>query len=279
MVSIVMRNLSVKKPIKIAVYIIVFLSVVFQCTSCSEKQTKKEVFQIFREYDGVNFDVDGYIEDAKKRGHYVDDSALMYSTEKTDGVVREFIINRDKKLYICGVVYDSIENAKKAFSTIMNIESRPCLFPFASIVRIDNVVLNASDGDDLVAFKSELESILHTPENDGMHALLYNNTKTVRIDTDKSFGEIVETIKHSGYDRVYNIGENLICYKFLNEDNEAIEVYFFQDGKDGNNNITVEKLISMWSNNYDNAKIVYSYQDDILIAAIGVTVDPEPLLK
>ena len=268
-----------RKAIRIAAFTLVILSVFCLSVSCSENQPKKEIFQIYREYDGVSFDVDEYIEDAKKKGHYVDDSALMYSTEKTEGVIKEFTINRDKKLYICGVVYDSIENAKDAFSIIMEIEARPCQFPFASIVRIDNVVLNVSNINDLVAVKSEIESILNTSVNDGLHELLYNNTNVVQVDTDKSLEEIVETIKRNGYDRVYRTGENLVCYKFLSEDNKAIEVYLFQDGKDGNNNITGEKLISMWSNTYDNAKIVYSYKNDILIAAIGVTVDPEPLLK
>lgn len=268
-----------RKAIRIAAFTLVILLVFCLSVSCSENQPKKEIFQIYREYDGVSFDVDEYIEDAKKKGHYVDDSALMYSTEKTEGVIKEFTINRDKKLYICGVVYDSIENAKDAFSIIMEIEARPCQFPFASIVRIDNVVLNVSNINDLVAVKSENESILNTSVNDGLHELLYNNTNVVQVDTDKSLEEIVETIKRNGYDRVYRTGENLVCYKFLSEDNKAIEVYLFQDGKDGNNNITGEKLISMWSNTYDNAKIVYSYKNDILIAAIGVTVDPEPLLK
>lgn len=280
MVSRVSSNLFIKKSIRISAILIALLSVLcLLFVSCSEKQSKKEVFQIFREYDGVSFDVDEYIEDAKKKGHYVDDSALLYATEKTDGVIREFMINRDKELYICGAVYDSVENAKKAFSIFMEIEAWPCRSPFSSIVRIDNVVLNASNINDLVAFKSEIESILHTSVNDGLHELLYNNTNVVQVDTDKSFEEIVETIKQNGYDRVYHTGENLVCYKFLNKDEKAIEVYFFQDGKDGNNNMTGEKLISMWSSSYDNSKIVYSYKNGTLIAAIGVTVDPEPLLK
>lgn len=112
-----------KKSIRITTALIALLSLMCLFVSCSEKQSQKEVFQIFREYDGVSFDVDEYIEDAKKKGHYVDDSALLYATEKTDGVIREFMINRDKELYICGAVYDSVENAKKAFSIFMEIEA------------------------------------------------------------------------------------------------------------------------------------------------------------
>ena len=52
---------AVKESIKIASIFFALLSVVCLCASCSEKQTRKEVFHIFRECDNAGFNPDTYI--------------------------------------------------------------------------------------------------------------------------------------------------------------------------------------------------------------------------
>ena len=54
-----------KRSLRITAILIALLSAMCLFGSCGERETKKEVFQIFREYDNVGFDVNAYINTAK----------------------------------------------------------------------------------------------------------------------------------------------------------------------------------------------------------------------
>lgn len=272
MVSIVMRNLSVKKPIKIAVYIIVLLSVVFQCASCSEKQTKKEVFQIFREYDNVGFDVEEYISTAKESALYISDDLSTTDYDIGAGQIRRFIISPQKKFLFEVIVYDSVENAKKEYkSTLESVGA--CIMPCDSVVRIDDVIFRCTQIDYSFDFKEELEKITNVSADEGVHKQLFDESCSVRMKNDKTAEEIIEVLKKKGYDRVYYQSFVRTSYLLLNEKSQAINIYVVEDLS------SPEETLSYWMKSHTNAKFVYTYNNGTLIAVIGVTVDPEPLLK
>lgn len=66
-----------KRSLRIAAILIALLVVMCLFVSCGERETKKEVFQIFREYDNVGFDVNAYINTAKETALYVSDDFPM----------------------------------------------------------------------------------------------------------------------------------------------------------------------------------------------------------
>ena len=268
-----------RKIIKITAFSFVLMTLLCLFASCRDQKPKKEVFQIFKEYDDVDFDVDEYIEKSKKSGKYIADSAFLSATDKTDGKLKEFMISIDKEIAIWGVVYDSVESAQNAYPIFIGIESWPCRSPYLSIVRINNVILGGRSDLYLNSFKYELENILHSSVDDGMHELLFDSTEVIRYDKDKSVDEIVGAFKGKGYDRVYYYGNDLVSYKFLNKSDQVLELCIYKENENKDNNMTYEELLSLWEEIYKNAKIVYSYKNGLLIAVIGVTVDPEPLLK
>ena len=272
MVSRVSSNLFIKKSIRIAAILIELLAVMCLFASCGEKQSQKEVFQIFREYDEVGFDVDAYISGAKENGTYLVDKARSIGITSTDGVMCEFLIKPDNKFFLSGAKYDSVENAKKAYTYLMENESFACTVPDGSIVRVDNVVLIVS-GENTVLFKDELEKITKVSADDGMHKLLFDESCAVRMKTDKTAEEIVDVLKEKGFDCVYDQNDNVIRYLLLNEKSQAINIYVVEDMS------SPEETLTNWLGSHPNAKFVYSYKNGTLIAVVGVTVDPEPLLK
>ena len=261
-----------KKSLRIAAILIALLAVMCLFVSCSEKQPQKEIFQIYREYDNVGFDVDAYISAAKENGTYLVDKAQSIGITSTDGVMCEFLIKPDNKFFLSGAKYDSVENAKKAYTYLMENESFACTVPDGSIVRVDNVVLMVS-GENTVFFKDELKKITKVSADDGMHKLLFDESCAVRMKTDKTADEIVDVLKEKGFDRVYDQNDNVIRYLLLNEKSQAINIYVVEDMS------SPEETLTNWLGSHPNAKFVYSYKNGTLIAVIGVTVDPEPLLK
>ena len=261
-----------RKANRIAAFTLVILSVFCLSVSCSEKQPQKEIFQIYREYDNVGFDVDAYISAAKENGTYLVDKARSIGITSTDGVMCEFLIKPDNKFFLSGAKYDSVENAKKAYTYLMENESFACTVPDGSIVRVDNVVLMVS-GENTVFFKDELEKITKVSADDGMHKLLFDESCAVRMKTDKTAEEIVDVLKEKGFDRVYYQSLNISSYLLLNEKSQAINIYVVEDLS------SPSEWLSYWMESHTNAKFVYSYKNGTLIAVIGVTVDPEPLLK
>lgn len=261
-----------KKSLRIAAILIALLVVMCLFVSCSEKQPQKEIFQIYREYDNVGFDVDAYISAAKENGTYLVDKARSIGITSTDGVMCEFLIKPDNKFFLSGAKYDSVENAKKAYTYLMENESFACTVPDGSIVRVDNVVLMVS-GENTVFFKDELKKITKVSADDGMHKLLFDESCAVRMKTDKTVDEIVDILKGKGFDRVYDQNDNVIRYLLLNEKSQTINIYVVEDLS------SPSEWLSYWMESHTNAKFVYSYKNGTLIAVIGVTVDPEPLLK
>ena len=262
-----------KKSLRIAAVLIALLAVLcLLLVSCSEKQPQKEIFQIYREYDNVGFDVDAYISAAKENGTYLVDKAQSIGITSTDGVMCEFLIKPDNKFFLSGAKYDSVENAKKAYTYLMENESFACTVPDGSIVRVDNVVLMVS-GENTVFFKDELKKITKVSADDGMHKLLFDESCAVRMKTDKTADEIVDVLKEKGFDRVYYQSLNISSYLLLNEKSQAINIYVVEDLS------SPSEWLSYWMESHTNAKFVYSYKNGTLIAVIGVTVDPEPLLK
>lgn len=272
MVSRVSSNLFIKKSIRIAAILIELLAVMCLSASCGEKQSQKEVFQIFREYDEVGFDVDAYISGAKENGTYIGDNTFLISADSTEGKIEEFIMVPKEKLMLLGVVYDGIENAKKAYKYIVE-DSTPCLMPLSSIVRVDNVVLWNNPSSDSFDFKDELEKITKVSADEGVHKQLFDESCAVSTKTDKTAEEIVDVLKEKGFDRVYYQSSNISSYLLLNEKSQAINIYVVEDLS------SPSEWLSYWMESHTNAKFVYSYKNGTLIAAIGVTVDPEPLLK
>ena len=274
-----------KKSIRITTALIALLSLMCLFVSCSEKQSQKEektahqditmekeIFQIYREYDNVGFDVDAYISAAKEKGTYLVDKARSIGITSTDGVMCEFLIKPDNKFFLSGAKYDSVENAKKAYTYLIENESFACTVPDGSIVRVDNVVLMVS-GENTVFFKDELEKITKVSADDGMHELLFDESCAVRMKNDNTADEIVDILKEKGFDCVYDQNDNVICYLLLNEKSQAINIYVVEDLS------SPSEWLSYWMESHTNAKFVYSYKNSTLIAVVGVTVDPEPLLK
>ena len=262
-----------RKIIKITAFSFVLMTLLCLFASCRDQKPKKEVFQIFKEYDDVGFDADAYINAAKENGTYLVDKVNSVAVESTEGKLCEFMIKPNGKFFLWGVKYDSVENAKKAFKHMIEYESYACIIPDFSIVRVDNVVLWTS-GDNTVCFKDELESITKSSAEDGMHELLFEETQTSRSDTDKTAEEVVDTLKAKGFDRVYEQNDEVVRYLLLNQKHQAINIYVYETDSS-----SYEECVSYWAKSHQNAKIVYSYKNGLLIAVIGVTVDPEPLLK
>ena len=261
-----------KRSLRITAILIALLSAICLFVSCGEREPKKEVFQIFREYDNVGFDVDAYINTAKENGTYIGNNTFLISVDSTEGKIEEFIMTPKEKFMLLGVVYDGIENAQKAYQYIVE-ESTPCLMPLSSIVRVDNVVLWNNPISDSFDFKDELEKITKVSADEGVHKQLFDESCAVRMKNDKTVEEIVDVLKEKGFDRVYYQSSNISSYLLLNEKSQAINIYVVEDLS------SPSEWLSYWMESHTNAKFVYSYKNGTLIAVIGVTVDPEPLLK
>lgn len=262
-----------KKSIRITAVLIALLAVLcLLLVSCSEKQPQKEIFQIYREYDNVGFDINAYINTAKENGIYLGDDTFMLAVESTYGRTEEFIMVPKEKFMLLGVVYDGVDNAKKAYKYIVE-DSMPCLMPIFSIVRVDNVVLWHNPSSSSFDFKDELEKITKISADEGVHKQLFDESCAVRMKTDKTVDEIIEVFKKKGFDRVYNQNDGVTRYILLNEKSQAIDIYVVEDL------LSPEEMLTNWLGSHTNAKFVYSYKNSTLIAVVGVTVDPEPLLK
>ena len=103
--------------------------------------------------------------------------------------------------------------------------------------------------------------------------MLFDESCAVRMKNDNTADEIVDILKEKGFDCVYDQNDNVICYLLLNEKSQAINIYVVEDLS------SPSEWLSYWMESHTNAKFVYSYKNSTLIAVVGVTVDPEPLLK
>lgn len=261
-----------KRSLRIAAILIALLSSMCLFASCGERETKKEVFQIFREYDNVGFDVNAYINTAKETALYVSDDFPMTEYDIDTGQIKRLIISPKEKFLFEVMLYDSVENAKKEYKTILESVGA-CVMPCVSVVRVDDVIFRCIQVDYSFDFKDELEKITKVSADEGVHKQLFDESCAVRMKTDKTAEEIVDVLKEKGFDRVYYESSNISSYLLLNEKSQAINIFVVEDLS------SPSEWLSYWMESHTNAKFVYSYKNGTLIAVIGVTVDPEPLLK
>lgn len=261
-----------KRSLRITAILIALLSAICLFVSCGERETKKEVFQIFREYDNVGFDVDAYINTAKETALYVSDDFPMTEYDIDAGQIKRLIISPKEKFLFEVMLYDSVENAKKEYKTILESVGA-CVMPCVSVVRVDDVIFRCIQVDYSFDFKDELEKITKVSADEGVHKQLFDESCAVRMKNDKTVEETIEVLKKKGFDRVYYQSLNISSYLLLNEKSQAISIYVVEDLS------SPSEWLSYWMESHTNAKFVYSYKNGTLIAAIGVTVDPEPLLK
>ena len=261
-----------KRSLRITAILIALLSAMCLFGSCGERETKKEVFQIFREYDNVGFDVDAYISAAKETALYVSDDFPMTEYDIDTGQIKRLIISPKEKFLFEVMLYDSVENAKKEYKTILESVGA-CVMPCVSVVRVDYVIFRCIQVDYSFDFKDELEKITKVSADEGVHKQLFDESCAVRMKNDKTAEEIVDVLKEKGFDRVYYQSLNISSYLLLNEKSQAINIYVVEDLS------SPSEWLSYWMESHTNAKFVYSYKNGTLIAVIGVTVDPEPLLK
>lgn len=261
-----------KRSLRITAILIALLSSMCLFASCGERETKKEVFQIFREYDNVGFDVNAYINTAKETALYVSDDLPMTEYDIDTGQIKRLIISPKEKFLFEVMLYDSVENAKKEYKTILESVGA-CVMPCVSVVRVDDVIFRCIQVNYSFDFKDELEKITKVSADEGVHKQLFGESCAVRMKTDKTAEEIVDVLKEKGFDRVYYQSLNISSYLLLNEKSQAINIYVVEDLS------SPSEWLSYWMESHTNAKFVYSYKNGTLIAAIGVTVDPEPLLK
>lgn len=261
-----------KRSLRIAAILIALLVVMCLFASCGERETKKEVFQIFREYDNVGFDVNAYINTAKETALYVSDDFPMTEYDIDAGQIKRLIISPKEKFLFEVMLYDSVENAKKEYKTILESVGA-CVMPCVSVVRVADVIFRCTQVNYSFDFKDELEKITKVSADEGVHKQLFDESCAVRMKNDKTAEEIVDVLKEKGFDRVYYESLNITSYLLLNEKSQAISIYVVEDLS------SPSEWLSYWMESHTNAKFVYSYKNGTLIAAIGVTVDPEPLLK
>ena len=261
-----------KKSIRITTALIVLLSLMCLFVSCSERSPKKEVFQIFREYDRVGFDVNAYINTVKETALYVSDDLPMTEYDIDAGQIKRLMISPKEKFLFEVMLYDSVENAKKEYKTILESVGA-CVMPCDSVVRVDDVIFRCTQVNYSFDFKDELEKITKVSADEGVHKQLFDESCSVRINSDKTAEQIIEMLNNKGFDRVYYQSFTSTSYLLLNEKSQAINIYVVEDLS------SPEETLSYWMESHTNAKIVYSYKNGTLIAVVGVTVDPEPLLK
>ena len=229
-------------------------------------------FQSYSEYDGIDFDVEEFIEKAKGNGNYVFDHVPVVIDNATNGKKCEFWLNPEAKLSLWGIVYDSAENARNGYQVLMKELIRPCLTQDASLVRIDNIVIGSNGAPN--SFKQILEEMLCISQVEGTNRVLFNGTKTARIDANATAEELVQLFQKKGFIKVFHQEKPANQYVLINSKNQSLEMLIANDVEEA----TYMESISYWATAYENTKIVYSYQNGTLIAIVGATVDPEILL-
>lgn len=239
--------------------------------SC-KKSNEPTTFQSYSEYDGVDFDVEEFVEKAKGDGNYVSDHVPVVIDNATNGKKYEFWMNPEAKLSLWGIVYDSAENARNGYQVLMKELIRPCLTQDASLVRIDNIVIGSNGAPN--SFKQILEEILCISQVEGTNRVLFNGTKTARIDANATAEELVQLFQKKGFTKVFHQEKPANQYVLIDSKNQSLEMLIANDVDEA----TYMESISYWATAYENTKIVYSYQNGTLIAIIGATIDPEILL-
>lgn len=190
-------------------------------------------YSLIKEYDGLQINIEEYLESLSQKGLYVVPSdEVVY--EEYDQLKSYYVMDKEARTSYSFYLFEDSNGAKKCYDEYLSRGSASAVLPNFSLIRIDNVfIISMNDKGNGKQFYDILEG-LGIDIGDGN--TLNQEPKLFMVDSENSEDEVIAKFINSNYkvyfdDSVYE--ENLSVYTIVSDDGKRSYFLMFSEIENG----------------------------------------------